>query len=338
MKSHIGITSAGYFIPDGVMTSREMADLSGIPLSVLTENFGMEQKHVASPDEHPADMGEKAARCAIDKAGIRPADLDIVIFCGAGYYDYQFWSPASRIQYAIGADNAFAFDLKGACNGGNLGIRVCSTLLAADPHLQRGIVICSDRFSPVVDYRRPENLPFFAIGDGASAVVLSKNEPSNSLLGYAGISDGTCVDYVKSAHGGSRSDGIFSDPSDPRFFYVDPAKALADVRPDLFLGNFIRVIRQAVSRSGFDTTGIDRLLTNQIKRTRVLEILENLGLSENKTRFTMRRYGSIGPGDTLLCLAMDLENSTIRPGDLVVLASSGIGFTWGAQVVRFSDP
>ncbi|MCU0630588.1 MAG: hypothetical protein MUF37_05510, partial [Methanoregulaceae archaeon] len=80
---------------------------------------------------------------------------------------------------------------------------------------------------------------------------------------------------------------------------------------------------------------ISWLLTNQIKKTRVQDILAELGLDEKKTRSTMKNFGSIGPGDTLFALALQHDDSLISPGDIVVLASSGIGFTWGAQVIRY---
>jgi 3-oxoacyl-[acyl-carrier-protein] synthase-3 len=331
----VGITSAGYYIPERVITSAEIAAISGVPLSILTEKFGIHQKHVAGAGEHPVSMAEKAALSAIENGNINPADINIIVYCGAGCYDYQFWSPSSRLQHALNANNAFTIDLKGACNGGILAINICNNLLKADPSKKCALVVCSDKLSPVMNYVNKDTLPFFAIGDGAAAAVLTRGEPSNELLSYEGITDGTCGDYVKVPCVGTRAAEQCSHHELTPRISVDPAKALADVSPDIFLGNFIRVIKKSVLNSGYQTPDISWLLTNQIKKTRVLDILAELGLDEKKTRSTMKNFGSIGPGDTLFALALQYEDALIRPGDIVVLASSGIGFTWGAQVIRY---
>jgi 3-oxoacyl-[acyl-carrier-protein] synthase III len=331
----VGITSVGYYIPERVITSAEIAAISGVSLSVLTEKFGINQKHIAGPDEHPVRMGQMAALSAIEKGQIKTEDLNIIAYCGAGCYDYEFWSPSSWLQHSLNAPNAFTIDMKGACNGGILAINICNNLLKADPSKKCALIVCSDKLSPVMNYMNKDTLPFFAIGDGAAAAVLTRGEPSNELLSYDGITDGTCGDYVRVPCVGTRATGFCSNQEHSFRISVDPSKALADISPDVFLGNFIRVIRKAVKKSGYQTGDITWLLTNQIKRTRVLDILSELGLRENMTRSTMKDFGSIGPGDTLFALALQHDDNLIKPGSLVVLASSGIGFTWGAQVIRY---
>ena len=331
----VGITSVGYYIPKRVITSAEISAISGVPLSILTEKFGIDQKHVAATDEHPVSMAELASSSAIAKGQVDPEDIDIIAYCGAGCYDHQFWSPSSRLQHILKAPNAFTIDMKGACNGGILAINICNNLLKADPSKKCALIVCSDKLSPVMNYENKDTLPFFAIGDGAAAAVLTRGEPSNELLSYDGITDGTCGDYVRVPCVGNRSIELCGNQEHASRISVDPTKALADISPDVFLGNFIGVIRKAVKKSGYKTPEIKWLLTNQIKKIRVLDILAQLGLDEKNTRSTMKDFGSIGPGDTLFALALQQDDALIKPGDLVVLASSGIGFTWGAQVIRY---
>lgn len=330
-----GITSIGYYIPENIITSEEIASISGVPLHVLTDKFGISRKHVAGPDEHPFWMAEQAVLSAFNKCHVEPADIDIIAYCCAGCYDYQFWSPSSGMQHVLGASTAFTFDMKGACNGGNLAINICGNLLRADPAKKHALVICSDKLSTIMDYGNKDTLPFFAIGDGAAAAILTREEPSNELLSYDGITDGTCGNYVKVPCIGTRAHRCSDTSMRGLRISVDPSMALADISPDIFLGNFIRVIRNAVEKSGHQIPDISWLLTNQIKKTRVLDILSQLGFDEKKTRSTMKEYGSIGPADTLFALALQHDDSRVKPGDLVVLASSGIGFSWGAQVIQY---
>ena len=121
-RDTVGISGMGYFIPDGILTSKEMSRRSGIPESVFLEKIGIERKHIAGPGLHPAEMGVHAANNAIEDAGIDPRELDLVAYCGLGYYDYRFWSPAAKIQDKTGAKNAYAFEIRNGCNGGNLGL------------------------------------------------------------------------------------------------------------------------------------------------------------------------------------------------------------------------
>ncbi|MFA5222631.1 MAG: hypothetical protein WC391_10160, partial [Methanoregula sp.] len=128
-ESTVGISGIGYYIPKNTVTSSDMAEWTGIDESVFSEKIGVEIKHIAGPDEHPAEMGVKAARLAIKNAGISADEIDIIVFGGLGFYDYNFWSPAAKIQDGIGAHRAYTFDLRNGCNGGNLGITVCKELL-----------------------------------------------------------------------------------------------------------------------------------------------------------------------------------------------------------------
>jgi 3-oxoacyl-[acyl-carrier-protein] synthase-3 len=91
-----------------------MSRLSGISHQVFIDKIGMEQKHIASDDEQPSEMGIRATKEAIRKACIDSSEIDIIAYCGAGFYDYRIWSPAARIQDAIGANDCYAFEVKNA--------------------------------------------------------------------------------------------------------------------------------------------------------------------------------------------------------------------------------
>jgi len=135
LKETVGIASIGYYIPSGILTSKEMAKLADLPESVFTEKIGIEKKPIAETNEHPSEMGTKAALAAIEQAGITPKQIDLIAYCAAGDYDYRFWSPAAKIQDNIGAEHAFAFEIKNFCNSGNLGIHICRNMLLTDTEL-----------------------------------------------------------------------------------------------------------------------------------------------------------------------------------------------------------
>jgi 3-oxoacyl-[acyl-carrier-protein] synthase-3 len=333
----VGIAAIGSYIPEGVETSREMAAKSGFPESVFVDRIGLRQKAVAAPQEHASDLGIKAALDALARARVAPEDVDLVLFCGCAFYDWGVWSPAARIQHQIGAANAFAYEVKNGCNGGNLGLHLASRHLLADPDLDCALVVCADLFSRLVDYADERLISMFPGGDGATAAVLRKHHPGNRVLSYAGISDGSLVDAVRVPFGGTRLswDGQGGAPGRAGCWQIEDPERLAAVFSDLYLQNYVRVVREALRKCGRSLAEVDFLFTNQVKKSTHEAIFAALGLPPDKTCRTMEHFGHQACSDTLLGLAQSLAAGRIRPGDLVVLASSGIGFHWAATVLQY---
>jgi 3-oxoacyl-[acyl-carrier-protein] synthase III len=342
MTSHkndtVGIASIGYYIPEGTITSREMSRLSGIPLQVFQEKIGMEKKHVAGLNEQPSDMGIRAAKEALKRAGVNASEIGIIAYCGASFYDYRIWSPAARIQAALGAENCYAFEVKNGCNGGNLGINLCKNLLGSDPEKRYALVVSSEKLSPFIDYTDPRSLSLFTVGDGAAAAVIGKGECDNQLLEYASRTDGSTVDCVKVPLGGTRHPyGLEERDPRGRFICVDDPAGLDRILSETYLDNYVRVITSAVNKSGYSRSDIDLLFTNQVKRSLSKAIFQSVGLSERNTLTSIEDYGHMGTVDTLFNLGRAREKGLIDPGDLAVIASSGAGFTWAALAVKSLD-
>jgi 3-oxoacyl-[acyl-carrier-protein] synthase III len=332
----VGISGMGYYIPDGIMTSHEMAIRSGIPEPVFLEKIGIERKHFAGPDLHPADMGVRAANNAIEDAGIDPGEIDILVYCGLGYYDYRFWSPAAKIQDKIGAKKAYSFEIRNGCNGGNLGLHTCKELLLGDPEKEYALVVCSEKLSMNINYRNPGSLSGFSFADGAAAAVLGKNHDHNRLLAYASVTDGSLVDHVKIPHGGTRSPPTEKPPDEKDYcLCVDDPEGLDQIFSHIYLKNYLYIINEALRKSGYSSGDIDYLFMNQVKKSLTQNIMAGLGLDLSRTMITMKLYGHMGSVDTLFALARAREEMWVRPGNLVVLAGSAIGFTWAGTVLKF---
>ncbi|NET76531.1 MULTISPECIES: 3-oxoacyl-[acyl-carrier-protein] synthase III C-terminal domain-containing protein [Okeania] len=318
------------------MTSEAIAKLADIPLWVLTEKIGMEKKSIAAEDEHPSDMGIKAAISAINKAQIQPEEIDLIAYCGVGDYDYRFWSPAAKIQGIIGAENAHAFEVRNFCNSGNLGIHICRNMLLADSSLNYALVVCSDKLSQLLNYsdKNINSILFFA--DGAAAALLKKGESSNKILSYHGMTDGKLADFIRVPLGGTKLP-VKDENIDLELNYVkvEDREKLDEILSDICLKNYKKVIIAALQKSGFSIEEIDFLFTNQIKKSLLSSIFESLKLSKKNTFISLKESGHLGATDTLFGLAKTIESEKIKPGNLVVLASSAAGFSWGATVIKY---
>lgn len=336
IQQTVGITSIGYYIPTGILTSKEMAKLANLPEFVFTDKIGIKQKPIAGKDEHPSDMGIKAALEAINQAKITASEIDLIAYCAAGDYDYRFWSPAAKIQDAIGAENAFAFEVKNFCNSGNLGIHICRNMLLADDDLSYALVVCSDKLSMLLDYSDVNSLSTFIMADGAAAAILKKGEPSNQILSYHAITNGKLVDCLKVPSAGTKFP-VGGTPINDELNYLkvkDPQK-LDKILSNVYLENYGKVIHKSLKKSGYLIKDVDFLLTNQVKKSLSKGILESLNLNDNQTFTSLPEYGHLGAVDTIFGLAKTLESKKIKPGNLVVLASSAAGFSWAALTVKY---
>ncbi|MFB2967885.1 3-oxoacyl-[acyl-carrier-protein] synthase III C-terminal domain-containing protein [Aerosakkonema sp. BLCC-F183] len=332
----VGIAAIGYYIPSRVLTSEEIAQLSNFPVSVFIEKIGMHQKHIAEVDEHPSDMGVKAALNAIEQAKILPQEINFIAFCGAGHYDYSFWSPAAKVQDKIGATNAFAFEVRNFCNGGNLGLHICSNMLLANPDAHYALVVCSDKLSVLLNYADKDCLSTFIMADGAAAAVLKKGETTNQILAYHGITNGKLADYVKVEGGGTK----FFDCKDEydrnlNYLTVKHPKTLEKIFSEIYLNNYLEVIKTALHKSGYSSKDINFIFTNQVKKKVSNSILQSLGLTEKNTFVSLSEYGHMGAADTLFGLAKTLEQNLVKSGNIVVLANSATGFSWAAIVLKY---
>ncbi|NEU77431.1 beta-ketoacyl-ACP reductase [Hassallia byssoidea VB512170] len=336
IKQTVGITSVGYYIPARILTSKEMAKLANLPEFVFTDKIGIKQKPIADKDEHPSDMGIKAALEAINQAKITASEIDLIAYCAAGDYDYRFWSPAAKIQDAIGAENAFAFEVRNFCNSGNLGIHICRNMLLADSDLSYALVVCSDKLSMLLDYSDVNSLSTFIMADGAAAAILKKEEPTNQILFYHAITNGKLVDCLKVPSAGTKFPVGGTQINDElNYLKVKDPQELDTILSNVYLENYGKVIHKSLQKSGYSIKDVDFLLTNQVKKSLSKGILESLNLKDDQTFISLPEYGHLGAVDTIFGLAKTLESKKIKPGNLVVLASSAAGFSWAALTIKY---
>ncbi len=331
----VGISAIGYYIPEKRMTCEDIAKLANIPVSMIIEEVGVEKKPIAAENEHPSDMGVKAAQDAIKKAGIKPEEIDLIAYCGAGDYDYRHWSPSAKIQNEIGAKNAVhAFEIRNGCQSGILGIYICQNLLLADPEINCALVICSDKFSHnMIDYSDLEFLDQFRCADGAIAVILKKGEGNNRILGYSAIVQGEYADGQCIQLGGTKFN--WKDYNNKSGYLKQLVKTDEIKTGIIFLLNYIKVIQKVLEKSKYTKADIDWLFTNQISVNLSQQIISAMGLKIEQTMLSMREYGHLGAGDPLFGLVKMIEVNQIKPGNLVVLASSGNRVSWGAMTIKF---
>ncbi|UMZ73463.1 3-oxoacyl-ACP synthase [Natranaerofaba carboxydovora] len=328
-RDQVGIYNIGCYIPSNVQTSEEISKKSGISVEVLEEKYGIKKKPKAGENEHLSDMAIEASKNAL--VDFDPLELDMIIYCGTGYKDYKIWPLATKIQYELGALNAFSFEVNAFCVGGVMSLQLAKSMM-----LQQGLnnvlIVTAARELDLVDYNNRETSFLFNFSDGAVAALIRRGYSNNLVLESSVISDGSFSDNIKVKGGGSKHPLPKKD--ELNYFEVENFDHMKERLDTTSPHNFIKVIKESVAKSGYKPEEIDFLAPLHMKRSFHKKMLKNLNLSQSQS-FYLENYGHLQAGDTFLVVKKAEEKNLIKSGDLIVMVSAGTGYTWGATTVKW---
>lgn len=336
MSIPVGIASLATFIPEGRISSAEIAAKSGIPEQVIREKFGIHQKSKAGPNENPSEMALLAAQRCLERARFPAAELDAIIYFGSEYKDHYVWVLSTWLLEALGARRALGFDLYAVCTGFIIGLKVAQDMMRGNPAINNLLLVGATKESDLLDYSDQRSRFIFNFGDGAGAALIRRGHEANVLLDTDFVFDGR---FSRSLHVpvvGTRTYAqtrSFASPTPPAFVVHDPEKMKEQLDP-ISVPNFEKVIRGVLRKSGQAPEQIDFLALLHAKRSFFLGILQSLGIPEEKTLYAWD-YGHLQAIDPLLALERAEGLGKVNPGDLVVLASAGAGYSWGAAALRW---
>lgn len=334
----INIMSTAVYIPQSFMTSEQISIASGIPQDVLERKMGIVRKPIPGDEDHSCEMGIRAAREAIAKAGIDPLEIDLVIYIGEEHKEYPVWTAALKLQQEVGALNAWGFDVALRCCTAIMAIKVAKNMMLADESIKTVLLAGGYRNSDLIDYQNPRTRFMFNLSAGGGAMILRKDSYVSGLgkiLDTHIITDGSFSEDVIICAGGTKQP-ITAEALERRQQYFDvpdpeAMKARLDAKS---MQNFVAVIRESVTRSGYRTEDIDYLAILHMKKSAHDYVLQELRLTQEQTIY-LEDYGHIGQFDQILSLELGMQQGKIQSGDLVVLVSAGVGYAWGATTIKW---
>jgi 3-oxoacyl-[acyl-carrier-protein] synthase-3 len=331
----IGLMAFATYLPEQTQDAAYIAEQSGIPEQIVREKMGIHAKRRASYDDQTSAMAARAARVALARADVQPEEIDLILYSGSMHKDFYVWSAANRIQYLLGATNAYAFELAALCTTNVLALKVARDMMLADPRL-RTILICGGhRTADLIDYRDQTARFLFNLADGGSAMVLRRDHPANTILASSFVTDGSLSEDVVIPAGGTRLPTSQETLEQGKHtFHVENTDHLKEGLAGISEQNFVRVVRESIERSGYNQRDLAFLAINHMKPSMHRHILGELGLREEQSVY-LAEYGHIGAPDQVLALELASAQGLLHEGDLVVLASAGLGFTWGATALRW---
>ncbi|QIZ10292.1 3-oxoacyl-ACP synthase [Priestia megaterium] len=331
----IGILSTGIYLPEQFLTGKEIAEMADIPVSVVEEKMGIKKKYIPGPEDHTCEMGIVAAKQAIAKAGIDPMDIDLVIYIGEEHKEYPLWTAGIKLQEAVGALNAWAFDVALRCGTTVMALKVAKSMMIADPGIQTVLLAGGYRNVDFIDYDNPRTRFMFNLGAGGGAILLKKGHNENLLMETEIITDGSFSDDVVVVSGGTKNP-ITKEAIAQRLNKLDvlDPEGMKERLEQKSMNNFLKVIRESLRKSGFSEKEISYLGILHMKKSAHEYVLNELGLSKEQSIY-LEDYGHIGQIDQILSLELALSDGKVKEGDVVVLVSAGIGYAWGATTIKW---
>ena len=316
------IAGIGSYLPDRILTNEELSSMVDTSDSWIRERTGIRQRHIAPDGVTTADLAEQAARRALDDAGLAPDDVDLIVVATTTP-DFTFPSVGTLLQARLGVTRGAAFDVQAVCTGFVYALSVADNMIARG-QAQTALVVGAETMSRILDWTDRSTCVLF--GDGAGAMVLTGQEPSDGAAGILGT-------YL-------RSDGRFKD-----LLHVDGGPSSTGTVGHLrMIGN--QVFRHAITniaesmttiagRAGVSIEGIDWFVPHQANQ-RILEgVARKLSIPTGKVISTVADHGNTSAASVPLAFDRAVQDGRIKRGDVVLMEALGGGFTWGAALARF---
>jgi 3-oxoacyl-[acyl-carrier-protein] synthase-3 len=331
----IGIRSTAVYIPEHFMTSEELSGVSGIPQHIIETKLGIMKKPIPGENDHSCEMGIKAAKDAIQKANMNPLDIDLVIYIGEEYKEYPVWTAALKLQEEIGAHKAWGFDVALRCSTTIMAMKVAKTMMLGDDSIRTVLLAGGYRNVDLIDYTNPRTRFMYNLAAGGGAMILQKGYEQNQVLETCVITDGSFSEDVIVTAGGTKNP-ITNEALTQRMNYLDvpDPEAMKERLEQKSMDNFIKVIRESLNMSGYTEKDIDYLGILHMKKSAHDYVLKQLGLQPEQSIY-LQDYGHVGQIDQIISLELGVEKQKIKPGDLVVLVSAGIGYAWSATTIKW---
>lgn len=337
-KENVGILGYGLYLPESTMTAKQIAEATGGVWAeqAVIDKLGILRKPVPGPGDGTQEMGARAAQDALDRTGLDPREIDVILCVGEEWKEYGLTTSALYLQDRIGATNAWGIDLANRCCTTLTALKMAKDMLLADDDIDTILVAGGYRNGDFVDYTDKNMSMMFNLGAGGGAFLVRKGMDENLILGSHIIADGSL------AHTAGVEIGGINRPFTPEnvaegyrsLRLMDPVR-MKDRLNATSLPNWYTCIDESLRKSGGLTRAdIDYLGVLHFKRSQHLALLAELGLTEEQSVY-LEEYGHIGQVDQMLTLHVGLEQGRITDGSLITLIAAGIGYVWASTCIRW---
>lgn len=327
MANNAGIIGMGHAYPEGILTNADLEKIVETSDEWITTRTGIKQRHKAADNEYTSQFGTAAARQALERAGLKPEDIDLIV-CATTTPDQIMPSTGALIQAQLGATNAAGMDVFAACSGFLYGLTMVESMIRTG-QIRYALVIGAELLTKYVDYTDRGTCVIF--GDGAGAAVLGPVAEGKGILATKIRSDGRLEESLY-ARGGGTKYGTSHETVDNRMHYFTMK---GNEIFKLAVRSMSDISLEMLEKAGYTVADVDLVIPHQANQRITDAVASRLGVPEEKVYSNIAYHGNTSSASIPIAIDECIESGKIKEGSLVLLTAFGGGVTWGATVVRF---
>ena len=316
------IAGTGSYLPEKILTNFDLERMVDTTDEWIRERTGIERRHIAADGQTTVDLGEQAARRAIEAAGLEPRDIDFIAF-GTTTPDLVFPNCGVLLQERLGCRGGPAFSVETACAGFVYALSIADKFVKAG-EARCALVVGAETLSRITDWTDRSTAVIFA--DGAGAVVLQPDAKPGILSTHL-HADGAYKDMLYCASGVSKG-----------FPEKKPHMIISMVGSEVFkvaVLNLGKAVEEALSAQGLDKSALDWLVPHQANVRIIQATARRLNMPLERIIITVQDHGNTSAASVPLALDTAVRDGRIKRGELLLLEAFGGGFTWGSALVRY---
>ena len=319
MSFYSRILGTGGYLPEKVLTNRDLEDIVDTTDQWIRERTGIRERHVVSGGETCCDLALAAGRNALEAAGVDARDIDLIVVATTTP-DQVFPSTACLLQHRLGVGGFPAFDVQAVCTGFIYALSVADKFIRTGES-RRALVVGAETMSRILNWQDRATCVLF--GDGAGAVVLgSADEPG--IISSHLSADGAFKDLLQVPHGIGM--GRCEDP------YIEMKGNEVFRMAVTTLG---RIVDETLDANGMAKSDIDWLVPHQANTRIIQATAKKLDLSMDQVVVTVGEHGNTSAASIPLALDVAVRDGRIKRGETLIMEAFGGGFTWGSVLARF---
>ncbi|OJV55572.1 MAG: 3-oxoacyl-ACP synthase [Bacteroidetes bacterium 43-16] len=326
-KIHAAITAVGGYVPDYVLTNRELETIIDTTDEWIRTRTGiLERRILKGADQGTSVMGIKAVQQILEKKSLDPADVDLLI-CATTTPDMQFPATANLIAAECGMVNSFSYDINAACSGFLYALTTGAQFIE-NGRCKKVIVVGGDKMSSIMDYEDRATCIIF--GDGAGAVLLEADDSGHGIIDSILKSDGNGWKHLHQKAGGSRRPATAETVANKEHFVYQEGQTVFKFA----VTNMADVAAQIMDRNQLSGEDVAWLVPHQANKRIIDATAQRMNVPEDRVMLNIMKYGNTTNGTLPLCL-WEYEKQ-LKKGDNLVLAAFGGGFTWGSTYIKWA--
>jgi 3-oxoacyl-[acyl-carrier-protein] synthase III len=322
------ITALGTHVPERAVTNHDIMKLVDTTDEWIRTRTGIEKRHYVESGTGTSAIAAKAAQEALRRRGIGADEIELIIVATVTP-DMLFPATGCLVQDKIGAKRAWAFDVSAACSGFAYALTIGAQFVETGRH-SKVMVIGADVMTSILDFEDRTTCVLF--GDGAGAVILEPREDGTGILDFAHEVDGSGACYLNMPGGGSLKPASH-ETVDAKLHYVrQQGQHVFKYAVRKFADNSAAILE----RNGLTGNDVDLFVAHQANIRIIEAAQQRMGLPDSKVIKNIREYGNTTAATIPLALKTALDEKKLAPGNRVLLAAVGAGFTVGTVLLKWS--